>query len=63
MPSPSARAPNQRSSASAAGRGVHGELGGRWQAVASEGGSAHNLTPLVGSRAGGGRRENSGQSG
>ena len=63
MPSPSARAPNQRSSASAAGRGVHGELGGRWQAVASEGGFAHNLTPLVGSRAGGGRRENSGQSG
>ena len=55
MPAPSARAPNQRSSASAAGRGVHGELGGRWQAVASGGGSAPNLTPLVGRGAGGER--------
>src|SRR5271157_5600260 len=55
MPSSSARAPNQRSSASAAGRGVDGELGSRWQAVASGGGFAHNLTSLVGRGAGGGR--------
>ncbi len=55
MPSPSARAANQRSSASAAGTGVDGELGGRWQAVASGGGSAPNLTPLVGRGAGGER--------
>src|SRR5208337_1570631 len=48
MPSPSAPAPNQRSSASATGGGVHGEFGGRWMAVASGGGSAHVLTPLVG---------------
>src|SRR5271165_6995367 len=41
MPSPSARAANQRSSASAAGKGVDGELGCRWQAVASGGGSTH----------------------
>ena len=55
MPSPSARAANQRSWASAAGRGVDGELGCRWQAVASGGGSRHNLTPLVGRGAGGER--------
>ncbi len=53
MPSPSARAANQRSSASAAGKGVDGELGCRWQAVASGGGSTHNFTPLVGRGAGG----------
>ncbi len=48
MRSPSARAPNQRSSASEAGGEVHGDFGTRWQAAASGGGSAHNLTPLVG---------------
>ena len=49
MPSPSARAANQRSSASEAGGGeVPGDFGSRWQAAASGGGSAHNLTSLVG---------------
>jgi len=47
MPSPSAPAPNQRSSASAAGGGVHGESAVGVRQVASGGGSAHGLTPLV----------------
>jgi hypothetical protein len=55
MPSPSAPMPDQRSSASAAGGEVHGEFGSRWQAAASGGGSAHNLTPLVWRGVGGGR--------
>ena len=37
------------------------QSGGRWQAVASGGGSAHDLTPLVWRGAWGVRRENSGQ--
>ena len=55
MPSPSAPMPDQRSSASAAGGEVRGEFGSRWQAAASGGGSAHNLTPLVRRGVGGGR--------
>ena len=55
MPSPSARAANQRPSASEAGGEVPGDFGSRWQAAASGGGSAHNLTPLVGCGARGGR--------
>ena len=60
MPSPSAPAPNQRSSASAAGGGVHGEFGGRYQAVASGGRSVPGLDPLVLASWGVGR-ENRGQ--
>jgi hypothetical protein len=55
MPSPSAPMPDQRSSASAAGGEVRGEFGSRWQAAASGGGSAHNVTPLVWRGVGGGR--------
>jgi len=55
MPSPSAPVPDQRSSADAGGKGVHGEFGGRWHAVASGGGFAHDLTPLVPAEGGVGR--------